>query len=259
MKVVLITGASSGIGKATAEQYIKRGYKVYSFARRDCDIEGVVSISGDITVQENIDRAVKQIIDTDGYIDILVNNAGMGVSGPVEELSMDAIEKQMNVNFMGTVRMTKAVLPYMRERKSGCIVNIDSPAGSIFPMPYQAFYASSKAAITMFTHSLRVEVKPFNIKVCTVMPGDTKTGFTDAREKTQDSSVYKAANISVARMEKYERKGISPDKVAKVIVRTSEKKNPPPTKIVGFIYRVYAFLNRIAPKRLVLWILPKIY
>ena len=113
----------------------------------------------------------------------------------------------------------------------------------------------------MFTHSLRVEVKDFGIRVCAVTPGDTKTGFTQAREKQQNDTgnVYQKENTSVGRMEKFEQKGMTPEKVAKVIYKVSNKKNPPPSNLVGFEYKVYAFLNRLVPKRFVLWLLPKLY
>lgn len=259
-RVVLITGVSSGIGKTTAEYFAQMGDKVYGMSRRKIQDENIYSICGDVTNDADVKRVVKEVIDIEGKIDVLVNNAGMGISGAIEMSSMESIEKQMNTNFMGAVRMTKEVLPYMRERGDGHIINITSPAGSIFPMPYQAFYASSKGALEMFTLSLRVEVKPFNIKVCTVMPGDTCTGFTDAREKSENKdNPYKNQDISIGRMEKYERKGMDPIKVAKVIYKVSTRKNPAPSNIVGGVYKLYNFLNRIVPKRMVLWILPKFY
>lgn len=260
-KTVVITGASSGIGKATAEKFISEGYDVFGLARKPFTLENAKTIICDVEKNEDVEKAVKQIFEETGRIDILVNNAGMGISGSIEFSSIENIEKQMNINFMGAVRMTKAVLGIMRNQKSGRIINITSPAGAIFPMPYQAFYASSKAALENFTQSLRIEVKPFNIKVCSVVPGDTKTGFTGARIKnTQDvSAVYKNETTSVSRMEKYEQKGIAPSKVAKVIFKSATRKNPPPTNLVGFAYKFYNLANKLLPKRFIYWILPKLY
>ena len=260
-RVVLVTGASSGIGKATAIKYASAGDIVYGIASRDFELNGINCLKCDVTNQERIDAVIKTIMEKEGRIDVLLNIAGFGISGSVEFCTMENIEKQMDVNFLGAVRMTKAVLPIMREQHSGYIINITSPAGAIFPMPYQAFYASSKAALEMFTHSLRVEVKDFGIKVCAVTPGDTRTGFTDARLKQSNdaSHVYNKEKTSVSRMEKFERKGMTPEKVANVIYKMSCKKNPPPSKLVGFEYKVYAFLNRLVPKRFVLWLLPKMY
>lgn len=260
-RVVLVTGASSGIGKATAIKFAEMGDKVYGMALQEYNLENIVCLQGDITNQDDVERCVNYVREKEGHIDVLLNIAGFGISGSVEFCSLDSIQKQMDVNFMGAVRMTKAVLPIMREQKGGCIINITSPAGAIFPMPYQAFYASSKAALEMFTHSLRVEVKDFGIRVCAVTPGDTKTGFTQAREKQQNDTgnVYQKENTSVGRMEKFEQKGMTPEKVAKVIYKVSNKKNPPPSNLVGFEYKVYAFLNRLVPKRFVLWLLPKLY
>lgn len=260
-RVVLVTGASSGIGKATAIKFANNGDKVYGMALSDFELENVVALKGDITNPDDVSACVKHVMEQEGRIDALLNIAGFGISGSVEFCDMASIEKQMNVNFLGAVRMAKEVLPIMREQKSGVIINITSPAGAIFPMPYQSFYASSKAALEIFTHSLRVEVKNFGIKVCAVTPGDTKTGFTDAREKqTNDKDgIYSNESTSVSRMEKFEQKGMTPEKVANVIFKMCGKKNPPPSKLVGFEYKVYAFLNRLVPKRFVLWLLPKLY
>lgn len=260
-KVVLITGASSGIGKATAIKFANAGDIVYGVAVNEFSLDGITALKCDVTNQEDIDNTIKTIMEKEGRIDTLLNIAGYGISGSVEFCTMENIEKQMNVNFLGAVRMTKAVLPIMRNQNSGCIINITSPAGAIFPMPYQSFYASSKAALEIFTHSLRVEVKDFGIKVCAVTPGDTKTGFTDARLKQSNdtANVYSKETTSVSHMEKFERKGMSPEKVAGVIYKMSNKKNPPPSKLVGFEYKLYAFLNRLVPKRFVLWLLPKMY
>lgn len=261
-RVVLVTGASSGIGKATAIKFVNEGDIVYGMATKShYEIAGATALTGNITNQADVERIISTIMQNEGRIDVLLNIAGFGISGSVEFCDMESIQKQMDVNFMGAVRMTKAVLPIMREQKSGCIINITSPAGAIFPMPYQAFYASSKAALEMFTHSLRVEVKDFGIRVCAVTPGDTKTGFTDARKKQENdhNHVYKNESTSVNRMEKFERKGMSAEKVANAIYKMSTKKNPPPSKLVGFEYKVYAFINRFVPKRFVLWLLPKLY
>ncbi len=260
-RVVLVTGASSGIGRAAALKHASMGDKVYGMALNAFKLDGIVELKGDITNADDVERCVNYVMEREGRIDVLLNIAGFGISGSVEFCTMESIQKQMDVNFMGAVRMTKAVLPIMREQKSGCIINITSPAGALFPMPYQAFYASSKAALEMFTHSLRVEVKDFNIRVCAVTPGDTKTGFTAARVKQQSDThnVYSKENTSVSRMEQFERKGMTPEKVANVIYKMSCKKNPPPSKLVGFEYKVYAFINRLVPKRFVLWLLPKLY
>ena len=260
-KVVIITGASSGIGKATAEKFVSKNFDVYGLARKPFSVNGVTTILCDVEKNEDVTRAVNEIFAKTGKIDILINNAGMGISGSIEFSSLENIEKQMNINFMGAVRMTKAVLPIMRKQGFGRIINITSPAGAIFPMPYQAFYATSKAALENFTQSLRIEVKPFKIKVCSVVPGDTKTGFTSARIKnTNDSeSVYKNENISVSRMEKYEQKGIAPSKVANVIYKSATRKNPPPMVLVGFAYKLYNLANKLLPKRFIYWILPKLY
>lgn len=183
-KVCVITGGTSGIGKATAEAMRRRGYTVYELSRRETGLAGFCHIPTDVTKPEMVEAAVAEILRQETHIDVLINNAGFGVSGAVEFTEAAAAKKQFEVNFFGMVNMCHAVLPVMRAAGRGRIVNLSSVAG-VVPIPFQTYYSASKAAINSYTMALANEVKPFGLEVCAVMPGDIRTGFTAAREKVR--------------------------------------------------------------------------
>lgn len=257
--VAIVTGASSGIGLATAKMLTEKGIKVYGIARNNFEAE-FDYIKCDVTDIENVENSVKQVFETEGQIDYLVNCAGMGISGSVENTPKEKMQKIFDVNFFGSVNMCKAVLPYMRKNNFGKIVNISSVAGEL-PIPFQTFYSATKASIESFTAGLAMEAKPFGIKAVCVLPGDTKTGFTDAREKNQndDASYGKRITKSVGQMEKDEQGGMTPESVAKVIFKALKKKNPKPINVVGLKYKFFIFLSKILPKKFVYWILYNLY
>ena len=256
--VVVITGATSGIGEATALLYVKNGDTVYSLARRKKDIQGINYISCDLTDDEAIQKAIEEIIAKEKKIDILINNAGMGTSGAFEYHENQDIDYLTNVNILGLLKITKICIPYLRQSK-GKIINISSVAG-VIAIPFQTMYSLSKSAVISFSEALRNELRPFKVAVTAVLPGDTKTGFTDARKKSIDKEEYgNRISNSVSRMEKDERGGVPAEKVAKKIFKVSKKKNPNTYYVVGFSYKLLVFLSRILPKRLVNWIIYKIY
>ena len=178
-KVVLITGTAYGIGKSTAELLIEKGHIVYG---GDILVEenlylndiGGTALEMDVTNQEHIDKAINQIISEQGRVDVLVNNAGLGVYGAIEDVSMEDIYYQYDVNLFGLARVTKAVLPYMREKKSGLIINISSVLGETYG-PLAGWYLSTKHALEGWSDALRVELKEFDIDVVVVQPGAINT------------------------------------------------------------------------------------
>ena len=258
-RVAVITGASSGIGLATAKMLKSHGVVVYGMAYNDFEAE-FNYIKCDVTNVEQIESSMKEIFEKEGRIDYLVNCAGMGISGSVENSPNEKIKKIYDVNFFGTVNMCKAVLPYMRKNSFGHIVNISSVAGEL-PIPFQTFYSATKASIESFTAGLSMEVKPFGIKAVCVLPGDTKTGFTSSREKNEadDASYGKRVSNSVGQMEHDEQHGMTPESVAKVICKALYKKNPKPINVVGFKYKFFIFLTHILPKRFVYKVLYDMY
>ena len=160
-KVVLITGISSGFGLESARMLAETGYTVYGTVRREVEpIPGVHYLNADVRDAESVKRAVDTVIAEQGHIDMLVNNAGMGIGGPIEFTPDEEIELQMDTNFMGMVRFSKAVLPHMRTRKFGKIVFLSS-IGGLMGLPFQGFYSASKFAIEGYAEALRMEVHNF--------------------------------------------------------------------------------------------------
>jgi len=260
-KVIIVTGASRGIGYAAADLFQKRGYIVYALSRSSCDIKGVNSVTCDITNGERLKEAIDGIFQAEKRIDVLVNNAGTGISGAVEKTVTADARKLLEINFFAHFEAIKCVIPYMRSAKSGKIINIGSVAG-VLHVPFQAFYSASKAAIEALSNCLRGELEPFGIKVATVMPGDTNTGFTDAREKdfkSDDPDYGSRIYRSIKLMEEDERSGMSPQSAAEVIYKAVHRKNPQPVYTVGFKYNFFILLNKVLPKSLVQFVLNAMY
>lgn len=178
-KVVLITGGSSGIGYATAELLARNGYKVYAGARRIEKMEplkkfGVIPISLDVTYQESAEAAVGKVISSEGRIDVLFNNAGYGSYGPIETVSLEEAQLQMDVNVIGVARMTQLVLPYMRKQKSGRILITSSVGGKVTSY-LGGWYHVSKFAVEALGNSIRMDVERFGIKVSIIEPSGVLT------------------------------------------------------------------------------------
>lgn len=178
-KVILITGASAGMGKSAAEFLLEQGHTVYGAARRtekmkDLEAKGMGVVSLDLTIDESIVNAVNTVMEKEGKIDVLVNNAGYGSYGSVEEVPIAEAKRQFEVNIFGLARITQLVLPGMREQKSGRIVNISSMGGKIYT-PMGAWYHATKHALEGWSDCLRLEVKEFGIDVVVVEPGGIKT------------------------------------------------------------------------------------
>jgi short-subunit dehydrogenase len=270
-KVVLITGASSGIGKAAANLFAKDGFRVYGTSRKrqaeeaaekEADVNGFVRmIQMDVCSAASVKEAIDYILKHEGRIDILVNNAGFGIAGSVEDTSEEEAFKQFDTNFFGVHRVLRQVIPIMRKQGSGLIINVSSVAGLI-SIPFQAMYSASKYAVEALTEALRLELKPYGIKAVAVEPGDTNTGFTGSRQFVAESenSVYRSRFIkAIDTMIKDETNGPGPEKVARVIIKAARMKNPPVRIVSGFSYKLLVLLRRIIPARLGEFILYKIY
>src|SRR3989440_12154066 len=178
-QVVLVTGASSGIGEAAARALVGAGFTVYGTSRRATPGEKrgeVVFLPLDVTDDESVADAVREGLDRSGRIDVLVNNAGLGVAGTAEESSVEQARALFETNLFGSIRMTRAVLPHMREPRSGRIINVSSIVGLI-PVPYMALYASSLIALEGYSESVDHEVREYGVRVLLVEPGFTKTSF----------------------------------------------------------------------------------
>ncbi|HOJ48752.1 MAG TPA: SDR family oxidoreductase [Bacillota bacterium] len=259
-QIVVITGASSGIGLCTGSLFADKGYKVYSLSRSCPPGSRLFHIPTDVSSEPSVQNAIEQIIRAEGKIDILINNAGFGISGAAETTLLEDAKRQFDVNFFGMFLCVKYALPYMRAAKQGKIINVSSVA-AVLPVPYQSFYSCAKSAVNAFTLTLANEVRPFGISVAAVMPGDIKTGFTGARKKnpTTDEAYREREERAVFRMEKDEQNGMAPSAVARCIYKAATKKHPKPLYTVGFQYKTLVTLAKFLPVSVVNKIEGKMY
>ena len=245
-KIAVLTGGTSGIGMQTALALKSAGYTVYELSRRAQGVEGLNHLVADVTDEAAVKKAVDEIVAREGKIDVLVNNAGFGISGAVEFTKTEDAKRLFDTNFFGMVNMNRAVVPVMREAGQGRIVNISSVAGQI-PIPFQTYYSAAKAATNSYTMALANELRPYGVTVCAVQPGDIKTGFTKAREKTVDGDDVYGGRIgrSVSRMEHDEQTGMDPAVAGKFIANVAMKKKLSPIYTIGASYSFLTFLTRL--------------
>ena len=266
--IILITGASSGIGQATAIQIAQAGHHVYGTTRKTQRQGERITFDGggfieivllDVTNDESCQRAVQYVIDKETRINVLINNAGYGIAGPIESTTVDDASRQFNTNLFGCLRMCNEVLPHMRATGGGRIIFISSLAATI-PLPFQAMYSASKAALESLAQALAMEVKTFNIKSTAIEFGDLATGFTHNRVRLMASDVYtEVYENSIAIMEKDERNGPTPKGAARFIYKVIMKSNPKPVYIYGIGAKSIAFLRRVLPYRITNCIIGEIY
>ncbi len=245
-KIAVLTGGTSGIGMQTALALKSAGYPVNKLSRRAQGVEGLNHLVADVTDEAAVKKVVDEIVAREGKIDVLVNNAGFGISGAVEFTKTEDAKRLFDTNFFGMVNMNRAVVPVMREAGQGRIVNISSVAGQI-PIPFQTYYSAAKAATNSYTMALANELRPYGITVCAVQPGDIKTGFTKAREKTVDGDDVYGGRIgrSVSRMEHDEQTGMDPAVAGKFIANVAMKKKVSPIYTIGASYSFLTFLTRL--------------
>ena len=254
-KVVLITGASSGMGKETAVTLARQGHIVYGAARRVDRMGDLVKAGGhavalDVTDEAKVREVVARILDEAGQIDVLINNAGFGLYGAVEDTSLDDARRQFDVNLFGVAAMTKAVLPAMRAEKSGRIINITSMGGKLHT-PLGAWYHASKHALEGWSDCLRLEVSQFGIDVVIVEPGAIATEFgavlTQPMVDRSGNGPYGQMTRAVAEATNatYEKGGSSPASVvAKTISKANSAKRPKTRYVVGKYARPLLFMRR---------------
>ncbi|HSI25522.1 MAG TPA: oxidoreductase [Methylotenera sp.] len=253
--VAIVTGASTGIGAATAELLANSGYKVYGTSRKGADANqySYKMITLDVNSEQSIEAALKEVVKIEGRIDLLVNNAGFGVApGGAEESSIEQSKMMFDTNFFGIVRMTRAVVPYMRKQGKGRIINIGSILGLI-PAPYMATYAATKHAVEGFSESLDHELRTRGIRVSVVEPGYTNTQF-EANTLEVDTKIdeYNIARKALAKLIKIAvAGGDDPKVVAVVVLKAANAKNPKLRYAAGKLACRLSFLRRFAPAALV--------
>lgn len=251
-KIVLVTGASAGIGKATAIYLAQSGYQVYGAARRtekmqDLKAYDIKPVALDITKEESITACVEQIIKEAGSIDVLVNNAGFGSEGAIEDVPIKDAKYQMDVNVFGAMRLTQLVLPIMRQNKYGKIVNISSVGGKI-ALPLGGWYHASKFAMEALSDAIRMEVKPFGIDVIVIEPGGIKSEWGDiAMEslvRVSGSSAYKEMVKGAQKSFKQtENNNSEPIVIAKLIKKGIEANKPKTRYAGGSMAKLLLFLR----------------
>jgi short-subunit dehydrogenase len=251
-KVVLITGASSGNGQRAAELLSQQGYQVFGTSRNAVNSEreaGYKFITLDVCSDDSVHACVKSVLDQAGCIDVLVNNAGYELVGALEELSIEEAHAQFETNFFGVVRMVKAVLPGMRQRKSGQIINISSLAG-LTTVPFLGMYAASKCALEGYTEALRLETHPFHLLVSMIEPGFLHTPMMSkkqmATQQIHEYEPWKQRALNAIR--EYEEKGPNADLVAQTVVKIIESKKPRLRYIVGQQAKMVFGLRRFLPE-----------
>lgn len=263
LKSALVTGASSGIGKSVALMLAQAGLKVYAASRHpQQDIQSfpgggsIIPITMDVASEASVKEASKAI----GELGIIVHCAGIGISGSAEVTPDQRARAQMDTNYFGVLNVNRVFMERLRQNKAS-LIQITSSVAGIVPIPYQSHYSSSKYALEAYAQALRMEARPFGVRVALVEPGDTKTGFTKARSYDEDpeSVYYDACMKAVEKMASDEQNGKGPETVAKVILKNIYRSNPPVRQAVGASYKALSFLIKVLPARLVLLLVSKIY
>lgn len=254
-KVVLITGGSSGIGKAIGEYLINKSYIVYGTSRNPENYKDTLFplLALDVTKTETITAAIEVLLSNEKRIDVLLNNAGVGITGPLEETPIAEIEKAFHTNFYGPLEVIKAVLPSMRLQKSGLIINITSIAGYM-GLPYRGIYSASKAALEIITEAYRMEVANFGIKMTNVAPGDFATNIASGRYHApvlSGSSYENNYTTTLDIMNRHVDEGGNPLEMAKAIHKIMETPSPKVRYKVGSSLQKFSIvLKKILPSKM---------
>ena len=253
-KVVLITGGSSGIGKSIGEFLHHKGFVVYGTSRNpDTVLNSVFPLVAlDVRDANSIRTAVDTIITTTGRLDVLINNAGVGITGPLEEIPISEIKNNFETNFFGPIEVMKAVLPQMRQQKSGLIINVTSIAGYM-GLPYRSVYSASKGALELITEALRMEVKSFGIHITNVAPGDFATNIASGRFHAPlvKGSAYEVPyGNTLKMMDEHVDSGSDPNDMAVAVYNIIQSPNPKiHYKIGAFMQKFSIVLKRLLPDK----------
>ncbi len=255
-KIVVITGASNGMGYEAAKTFAQRGWQVYAGARRVEKIPtegGITSLKLDVTDSESNHAFIQGVLDKTGRIDVLINNAGYGEYGPAEEIPMENVRKQFETNFFGAVELTQLVLPIMRQQKFGRIVNISSIGGDVY-MPLGAFYHATKAAMQQWSDVLDTEVRAFGIRSIVVQPGGTASNWSsiameNAEKNLQKDSPYQplVQTVRAALSENFGSSATSAD-LAQVFYKAATDKKAKSRYYYSFTDRLIVHAARTYPK-----------
>ena len=254
-KVILITGGSSGIGKAIGEYLLSKDYVVYGTSRSPENSTKSIFplLAMDVRNPSSIADVISQIIQKSGRIDVVINNAGVGITGPIEEIPTQEMKNHFDTNFFGPIEVIQAVLPQMRLQKSGLIINITSIAGYM-GLPYRGIYSASKGALEIITEALRMEVKSFGIEITNVAPGDFATNIASGRFHAPlvSGSAYEFSyGKTLQEINNQVDSGDNPEEMAKAIHKIIETKRPKiHYKVGAFMQKFSIVLKRILPDKM---------
>lgn len=263
-KVILITGASSGLGRACAHYLAQRGYRVFGTSRHQQEQPSVpfAWVQMDVDDDASVQRGVAEVLEQAGRLDVVVNNAGFGFGGAIEDTSLAEARAQLETSFFGTLRVCQAVLPSMRAQRSGLIINVSS-LGGIIALPFQGLYSAAKFAVEGLSEALRMEVRPWGIGVVLIEPADFRTEFTARRRRTAAStgSPYAGAfERALAVIEHDELHGSSPEIVGRLLEWIIRSRSPRLRYMVGSFTELLAgILKPYLPQRLFEWIIRSHY
>ncbi|WP_338730829.1 SDR family oxidoreductase [Mangrovimonas cancribranchiae] len=253
-KIILITGGSSGIGKSVGEFLTAKGFQIYGTSRNPEKYTNskFPLVALDVANVATIKSAVSEVIEKSGRLDILINNAGAGITGPIEEIPDAEIKRNFETNFFGPLNVIKEVLPHMRQQQSGLIINVTSIAGYM-GLPFRGVYSASKGALELITEAYRMELKPFNIEMTNVAPGDFATNIAAGRyhAPVNDKSPYKTSyGNTLALMNSHVDSGQDPKIMAEAILRVINTQKPKAHYKVGeFMQKFSIVLKRILPDK----------
>lgn len=251
-KIILITGGSSGIGKAVGEFLQEKGYTVYGTSRNPETVQNskLKLLALDVRNTNSIQSCIDEVIRLEGRIDVLINNAGVGITGPLEEIPMEEIKNNFDTNLFGPIALMKAVLPAMRSQKSGLIINVTSIAGYM-GLPFRSIYSASKGALELITESIRMETKAFGIQITNVAPGDFATDIASRRfhAPVQKGSAYEQVyQAQLDMVNEHVNSGSDPIDMAVAIAKIIESPKPKVHYKVGaFMQKFSIVLKRILP------------
>jgi NAD(P)-dependent dehydrogenase (short-subunit alcohol dehydrogenase family) len=255
-KVVLVTGGSSGIGKSICLYLHQKGFVVYGTSRNPDRYKNDLPfklIALDVLDASTIMPAIKTIIDKEGRLDVLINNAGIGMLGSIEDSTAEEVKEVFETNVYGILRTIQAVLPHMRERRSGLIINVSSIAGYM-GLPYRGIYSATKASVHMITEAMRMELKPYGVHACVVDPGDFATNISENRRVAKagrTGTVYvKEINRIEAIINKEVAHSSDPILMGKAIEKIMQASNPDINYVVGNpMQKLSIFVRRLVPKK----------
>ncbi|MCL2061872.1 MAG: SDR family NAD(P)-dependent oxidoreductase [Firmicutes bacterium] len=251
-RVAIVVGGSSGIGYHTALGLCREGYSVYNLSRTDSEPGYIRNICADATDKDEIGRAIQSVFAREGRVDVLVYSAGWSLAAPLEHVSEDDLRTLFETNYFGLIKALWAVIPIMRAQRDGRIIAVSSIGGTS-PIPFDAPYSASKAAVDLTLRALAVELKPFNVLVTSVQPGGVRTRFTFKRKVYETNEVGEYAfsmDRAVKKLNQAEQEGMNPADVADAIIDTIQEKRPPLTKAIGFKNKSVKFAHKILPSAL---------